>query len=77
MLNRARLESKESRDEAKERDSTVPIKLDAPAIAHIEKHRYVLCLFINIRYVIHGFVYGNIHMSCSQLVFVLFVFCIT
>ncbi|XP_074557563.1 uncharacterized protein LOC141813489 [Curcuma longa] len=35
----ARLESKDSRDEAKERDSTVPIKLDAPAIAHIEKHR--------------------------------------
>ncbi|KAG6517321.1 hypothetical protein ZIOFF_020706 [Zingiber officinale] len=35
----ARLESKESRDEAKERDSTEPVKLDAPAIAHIEKHR--------------------------------------
>lgn len=62
MLNRARLESKESRDEAKERDSTEPVKLDAPAIAHIEKHRYALCLFINICYVINGFVYCIMHI---------------
>lgn len=46
MLYRAKMETKESSHDAKEKDSAMPVKLDASALAHIEKHRYVICLFI-------------------------------
>lgn len=46
MLHRAKMETKESSHDAKEKDSAMPVKLDASALDHIEKHRYVICLFI-------------------------------
>jgi SNARE protein 1 len=40
QLNRAQVEVGPSSHERKERDTGAPIKLDAEAQAHIEKHRY-------------------------------------
>lgn len=40
-LNRAHVEIEDSIQESKERDPATPIKLDAAAHVHIEKHRCV------------------------------------
>lgn len=38
-IDRARTEAKDAIHDPAERDSTMPVKLDASAQAHIEKHR--------------------------------------